>query len=677
MFSKYRELGLALIPLAKGQKNPIVKEWDRFSQALPTEAECDLWDRLWEQGHRNVGIVLGKASGVVFLDIDSDDPRILAAAPPSPVRKRGKKGESRAFKYRDGIELKHYPCLDILSNGSQSVLPPSIHPDTRQPYVWLTPDTLENFSVSDLPELDLGFLPEFLRVVGEVHPEKVKEACGHEGRNNRLKAMVWAKRIAQESEEEIVEAIYQYDLHRHEPRLFTDPKERNAASSEDEARMNAWRFVSSVTRTFIEKRAGTAPVRKVPEILVGVVSKPKAFEFKPYPEPRGTLGKLFHLCLDHGVREQRAIALGGAIAISSVILANRFKFRDSWPNVYVLNVAPTGAGKSFPQRLAKRILTQEIPQETLLGGGNYRSSSAFIKDLSRQRERLDIIDEASSLFGTISEGGVFQRDMDDIICELYSNSSDLFIGPESMGRESVRVWHPCISMLMSTTPNGLKESISNALATKGFFPRCFLFVDYEYGAQKPRVFDEELYAEVCARFRDIRANKRPEKGKGHDLINSVPDPEEIDCSADAHDLLDRQVYQWNEQLAEPHRSEVERVLLSRAGEQATKLALIHGALRVGKVEKTDVVWACEVLDAMRDNARHILPQLAAENRGQANQERVYALISEKGALTHKDLISRTRFLNKRERNDILESMAEEGRIVRMQDERGLIWSLPI
>ena len=32
-------------------------------------------------------------------------------------------------------------------------MPPTIHPDTGRPYHWLTPDTLEDTPLGDLPEL--------------------------------------------------------------------------------------------------------------------------------------------------------------------------------------------------------------------------------------------------------------------------------------------------------------------------------------------------------------------------------------------------------------------------------------------------------------------------------------------------------------------------------------------
>ena len=42
-------------------------------------------------------------------------------------------------------------------HGTQSVVPPTIHPDTGQPYHWLTPDTLEDTPLGDLlpPKVEL------------------------------------------------------------------------------------------------------------------------------------------------------------------------------------------------------------------------------------------------------------------------------------------------------------------------------------------------------------------------------------------------------------------------------------------------------------------------------------------------------------------------------------------
>jgi hypothetical protein len=676
MFNKYRERGLSLIPLKSGQKYPTMLEWQKYSERLPTEEETETWDRLWDSGHRSVGLVLGAASGVMALDLDHpDDNELSDLAPYTLVMKRGQKGRTGFFRPSPGLKSAHLNGLDILWTGTQTVLPPSLHPNTGANYVWLTPDTLENFSVSDLPIVDLSFVSKYVKLFESKYPHlcQKNETGQSVGRNNWLKDVVWAKRIAKESEESIVEAVYSMDLCRNNPRLFTDAKEGFSASNEEDAQRNAWKFVARVTKSFIDKKAGPLTT---PQILsINLTGKIESFAQTPYPYPTGMLGKLFKLNLDFATRNQPSLAMGGAIALASVIVSNRFKFLDTWSNLYVLNVAETGAGKSFPQKMAKKILTNEIHKEKLLGQGNYRSSSALLQDLPTQRNRLDLIDEASALFGAISNGGIFQNDMDDILCGLFSDSNDLYLGPHASEKKAIRVWHPCVSMLLSTTPSGLKQSISNALATKGFFPRCLLFIDYEYGKQQESFFDESAYKEICTFFKEIRAITNPIPSKNSDLVNDVPNPLEIECTSDALAYLIQKRFQWNEDITDKGISELDRVFLTRAGEYATKLALIHGALRLKKVEMEDVLWACGIMDAMKKNASHLMPQIGAENKNQANSARVYAIISEKGVLTHKELIKRTRWLSKRERNDVLDSLSEEGVIVKAQDERGALWSI--
>jgi len=73
------------------------------------------------------------------------------------VKKAGAKGETR-FYYGPSIASQNWSLdgnrvIEVIGPGRQTVLPPSIHPDTQQPYRWLTPDTLEDVQPQDLPAL--------------------------------------------------------------------------------------------------------------------------------------------------------------------------------------------------------------------------------------------------------------------------------------------------------------------------------------------------------------------------------------------------------------------------------------------------------------------------------------------------------------------------------------------
>jgi hypothetical protein len=59
--------------------------------------------------------------------------------------------------------------LDLLAHGRQTVIPPSVHPDTGRPYIWLTNETLEHVTperLSLLPSDIAEFLANALAQFG-------------------------------------------------------------------------------------------------------------------------------------------------------------------------------------------------------------------------------------------------------------------------------------------------------------------------------------------------------------------------------------------------------------------------------------------------------------------------------------------------------------------------------
>ena len=95
----------------------------------------------------NIGLPLGQ-NGLLAIEIDTDEPdqlkSILEALPPIIVAKRGKRGLTAFYLTSGhGIATRRLGLVEILSHGTQTVIPPSIHPATGQPYVWVEPQALE------------------------------------------------------------------------------------------------------------------------------------------------------------------------------------------------------------------------------------------------------------------------------------------------------------------------------------------------------------------------------------------------------------------------------------------------------------------------------------------------------------------------------------------------------
>jgi hypothetical protein len=123
---------------------------------LPTEIEISFWERYPDAG---VCVATGY-NGLVAIDIDTDDSQlmaaILSALPLSHVAKRGAKGRTLFYRHDGTLESSCFDVggarvVDVLGHGRQTILPPTIHPATTQPYHWLTSETLLNRPIEQLP----------------------------------------------------------------------------------------------------------------------------------------------------------------------------------------------------------------------------------------------------------------------------------------------------------------------------------------------------------------------------------------------------------------------------------------------------------------------------------------------------------------------------------------------
>src|SRR5262249_22628719 len=128
------------------------------------------------------GIGVRCGNGLIAIDYDDDDAALRAseALGDSPVNKAGKRGWTAFFRANfpvaseDFVDANGILALQVLSDGRQTVLPPSVHPDTDQPYRWTNGKSLYDTPLSELPELPADYR-ERLAALG-YHSKPTKEA---------------------------------------------------------------------------------------------------------------------------------------------------------------------------------------------------------------------------------------------------------------------------------------------------------------------------------------------------------------------------------------------------------------------------------------------------------------------------------------------------------------------
>lgn len=198
---KYWQRGLPAIPLIERQKRPAIRAWQEFADRMPSEEERDIWLANFPDG--NIGLPLGISSGLIAVDIDTEDPHLLEVIkntlPLSPWTRVGKKGEVRVYRFNGErttriSDSNNNMILEILSKGSQIALSPSIHPDTGRPYTSNCElHALDMEKIPALPSDILQQLREGLRAAG-VEFSSGAGAGGFTGfvpAGNRDNKMVW------------------------------------------------------------------------------------------------------------------------------------------------------------------------------------------------------------------------------------------------------------------------------------------------------------------------------------------------------------------------------------------------------------------------------------------------------------------------------------------------------
>jgi len=143
----YVRRGWSVLPISSVSKKPLLESWHEFQTRKPTEQEINNWWSVYPSA--GVGIITGKISNLVVLDVDPDkgaDPNhIYKTYPTEIVARTGGGGGHFYYQYPSGST--HIPNVvgkkdgrptgyDLRGDGGYVVAPPSLHPSGRR-YKWL------------------------------------------------------------------------------------------------------------------------------------------------------------------------------------------------------------------------------------------------------------------------------------------------------------------------------------------------------------------------------------------------------------------------------------------------------------------------------------------------------------------------------------------------------------
>ena len=437
------ERGFAAVPIMPGTKRPGfffagmwigLANWQRrFNGGPPPATERERW----AAGDTGVGVVAGQAShGLIAVDIDSEDPAIQAALqtvlPPTHVRKTGARGET-LFYYGPEIaqsqswNIAGKRVVDLIGPGRQTVLPPTIHPDTGAPYRWSGSESLEDLQPHELPTLPadiaeritaallpLGYRPE--------PPPHEHSNGGNSGDGDSDNPHRQLNDEALANLDAWVPALMLYRCRRTQKGYEAVPTWRPSTTGRELGKrhlnlkivpegirdfgadqgytpldlvMAACDCDLDTAFRFLSERLGWAsdldlsalrpPADEAAaEPVAGAAAKPKApiDELARFTTVPGVVGEIVDWIIATSRRPNRVLALGAAVTVVGTLIGRRAAGPTrSATHLYAVGIAPTGSGKQHLLDSVIRLM-EAAKASNHIGPSKFFSLSAVLDLLS-------------------------------------------------------------------------------------------------------------------------------------------------------------------------------------------------------------------------------------------------------------------------------------------------------
>jgi hypothetical protein len=177
--NEYIDQGWSILPVKPSEKRPYMTNWLQYQHTRATKEMADSW--FTSLTGAGVGMVTGRISGVVVLDVESycsiPIDELLRRYPTQMISRTGTGGYHLFYLYPNGVSkianrVGIFEGADIRADGGFIVLPPTRHPNGKL-YEWVKKGPLGVFpkallDIQSQPKVQGdGWITEALRGVSE------------------------------------------------------------------------------------------------------------------------------------------------------------------------------------------------------------------------------------------------------------------------------------------------------------------------------------------------------------------------------------------------------------------------------------------------------------------------------------------------------------------------------
>lgn len=695
--------------------------WTRHCDRPTTPNEVEVWAK-WPEAA--IGFACGRIVGIDIDVLDGDLAHRLEALArdrlgDTPLLRIGR-APKRLLVYRAETPFagpKRSP-LEILARGRQFVAF-AIHPDTGRPYEWPEESPL-SVALDALPAVTEEAVTAWLDAAQALLPDDLKPAIlpvNGNGHHATAHSLAGTRDAVREALAFIPNADLDYDswvrigmalkgaLGEDGTDLFAawsaqsgknvpettvktwagfKPDRIGAGSIYHHAMANGWKPDPALV---LDGTAPRDPVHPAARLLARVQAAPAADDRAPsVPSaaimpfdlaiPGGVLGEMVGYMLETSRRRQPILALGASLCALGALMGRKYRTGSNLrTNLYVVSLAGSGSGKNHAREVVNELLV-DAGLGAWLGGNKVASGAGLLTAVHRQPALLLQIDEFGMFIEAAADRKRSPRHVAEILenmLELFSAAGGVFLGAEYANRDGKDqrrdINQPCLCIHGTTTAHTFWRALQSANVLDGSLARFIVLrTDEDYPEENLEAGIRRSPPALLESLRRIAAGggRVPAgnlAGMTSDSATAV-DPLTVAMDEGAREAFRDLSRDITRRLRET-RDTPFTALLARIGENAAKVALVRAvsldpASPVIRLE--DARWAIDFVRHFAERTIVDIGRHVADNDTERNHKKVLEIVRQMGpaGLTKNDLIRRTQFLDKRQRDDLIATLVEAG-----------------
>jgi hypothetical protein len=717
--------GWPVIPIWPGTKKPgrfhrgewrDQPGWTRHCDRPTTLHEVEIWAK-WPDCA--IGIACGAVVGIDIDVLDADLAHRLERLAremlgDTPLLRIGK-APKRLLVYRAEVPFsgpKRAP-LEVLAQGRQFVAF-ALHPDTGRPYDWPEESPL-SVSLDQLPAVTGEGVAAWLEAALALLPDSLKPAVlpASAAKGAPAHALAGTFDAIREALAFLPNADLDYDSWvrigmalkgalgedgadlfaawsaqsaKHVPETTAKswasfrPTSIGAGTLYHHAMERGWKPDPALV---LDGSAPRDPVHPAAGLLARVQTPGEAVPAQPAARfdlaiPRGVLGAMTDYMLATARRPQPLLALASSLCALGALMGRKYRTETNLrSNLYIVGIADSGSGKNHSREIVNELFV-EAGLGAYLGGNKIASGAGLLTAIHRQPTILFQIDEFGMFLSAAADRRRSPRHITEILdnmTELYTAAGGIFLGAEYANRDGKNerrdINQPCLCIYGTTTPLHFWNALQSANVVDGSLAR-FVIVQTEddYPEENATAGIRRSPATLLEGLRRIAqgGGRKPAGNLAGQTAGPATgvDPMTVPMAPDARKTFVALSNETTARLREA-RGTPFTAILARVAENAAKVALVRAvALDPASpvIRLDDAEWAIAFVRHFAERTMVEVERHVADNEVERSHKRVMEAIRAGGpaGITKNDLIRRTQFLDKRQRDEIIAALVEAGMV---------------